>query len=192
MTQNREPPAFQEYAAPMLARFEFRTLSWPARGLLYTLRLECWVNGRLPAKPAVLAGALGFPLEQFEAALAEVKPFFRIDGEWLYCPELADYRAHLDERRQRQSQGGRKGAEITNGTSPSVHKRASTATPPGSPPGVPRGARRVLADQSRASRGSLVKQSPVQSSKDQFNTSSEEGSELDEWVREYDSANPRS
>ena len=55
MAQHRDPPAYQEYAASMMARTEYRVLSLEGRGLLYTLRNECWVNGQLPADPATLA-----------------------------------------------------------------------------------------------------------------------------------------
>ena len=50
MAQNRLPaPCYQEYAASMLANLDFRQMPLSARGLLYTLRLECWENHRLPA-----------------------------------------------------------------------------------------------------------------------------------------------
>jgi len=41
MTPNRTAPAYQEYAASMMARLEYRTLTLPQRGLLYSMRLEC-------------------------------------------------------------------------------------------------------------------------------------------------------
>ncbi|WP_374659415.1 hypothetical protein [Inhella sp.] len=174
MTQNREPPAFQEYAATMLARMEFRIMSLLGRGLLYTLRLECWHNGKASAKPDTLARLYGATREEIDAALQELQPFFTSDGEWLRCPELDDYRRHLEERRERQSQGGRKGAELTNATrkpAPSRHRLA--ATPSG---------------ESRGRRGSLVKPSPVQHSKDQTNTASNEEESFEEWVAGYDKA----
>ena len=52
MAQNREPPAFQEYAAAMMAKTDYRLMSLAGRGLLYTMRLECWVNLTCPP-PAV-------------------------------------------------------------------------------------------------------------------------------------------
>ncbi len=48
MSQNRKAPAYQEYAATIMAQLSFRTMSLQDRGLLYTMRLECWVNMRLP------------------------------------------------------------------------------------------------------------------------------------------------
>ncbi|MDD2775937.1 MAG: hypothetical protein PHU06_08275 [Gallionella sp.] len=38
MTQNREPPAYQEYAATMLANKNFRLMSLEERGLFFTMR----------------------------------------------------------------------------------------------------------------------------------------------------------
>ena len=40
MTTNRTAPAYQEYAASIIARFEYQTLTLPQRGLLYSMRLE--------------------------------------------------------------------------------------------------------------------------------------------------------
>lgn len=59
MNQNRAAPAFQEYAATMLALLPFRTMTLQDRGLLYTMRLECWVNVRLPYNHNDLAKVLG-------------------------------------------------------------------------------------------------------------------------------------
>lgn len=166
MAQHREAPAFQEYAASMMARTEYRVMSLEARGLLYSLRLECWVNGRLPSRPDILARVLGFPLDQIERALPELASFIQIAGDDLRCPELDDYRAHLEDRRSRQSEGGRAGAALTNG--------ARRRTPPGNPAGEP-----------RASRESLVQQRQVQQSK----AKAQDGGALaDDWVSDYERA----
>jgi len=163
MAQHREAPAFQDYAASLMARTDYRVLSMEGRGLLMTMRLECWVNGELPSASPLLA-RLGFPIEQVERALAEVRPFFSIDSGAIRCPELDDYRAHLDERHQRQSEGGRAGAAKTN----KVHNSPATGRPPGSP---------------RLPRGSLVKQSPVQSNSDKSHQGKPSG---DDWVSDYE------
>ena len=76
MPQHREPPAFQEYAATMMASIDFRTMSLAARGLLYTMRLECWVNRQLPSDPARLALMLGFDATEVSALLPKVIGFF--------------------------------------------------------------------------------------------------------------------
>lgn len=102
-SQARRPPAYQEYASDMLARFEYRTLTLSQRGLLYSMRLECWVNKFLPDSPDVLARILGFEPAEIAAELPYVMPFFEcIDGR-IVSPELEGYRAQLAEHKQRQS-----------------------------------------------------------------------------------------
>jgi hypothetical protein len=115
MSQNREPPAFQEYAASMLSNLSFRTMTLQERGLLYTLRLECWVNKQLPSNHHDLAKVLGLPVDEVAASLTAVMEFLEITGNLIVCPELENYRAHLAERKLKQSQGGKRGSAITNG-----------------------------------------------------------------------------
>ncbi len=109
-TQNREPPAFQEYAAAMLARREYRAMTLAERGLLYSLRLECWVNRIVPADPAILAKVLGYSADEIRAALPAVMAFFTVAGDDLFSPELDDYRAYRARIRRDQV----KSAEVTN------------------------------------------------------------------------------
>lgn len=114
MAQNREPPCFQEYAASMIAKVEYRVMSLAARGLLYSLRLECWINHGVPENPAQLAKLLGFAKEEVEAALPEVWSFFTVEGGKIICPELEDYRQHLAGIRRKQAEGGKRGAAVSN------------------------------------------------------------------------------
>lgn len=72
------------------------------------------VNKQLPNDPVMLAKALGLPIDEVKASLPAVMHFFKIEGEPIICPELEDYRAHLDERKHKQSQGGKAGSTITN------------------------------------------------------------------------------
>lgn len=112
MAQNRHPPAYQEYSAAMIANREFRLMSLAERGLLYSMRLECWENHTLPSQPAKLAKYLGFQEEEIKAALPAVLPFFKLDDEgFLYSPELEDYRKHLEDRLAKQAAGGKRSAE---------------------------------------------------------------------------------
>jgi len=110
MTQNREPPAYQEYAANMLAKIEYRVMSLAERGLMDTLRRECWVNRGLPEAPATLAKILRCDQKEIEAALPAVMPFFTVERGLIVCPELEHYRNHLTEARERQAAGGRRSA----------------------------------------------------------------------------------
>ena len=109
-TQNREPPAFQEYAAAMLSRREYRALTLSERGLLYSLRLECWVNRTAPADPAILAKVMGYPENEIRASLPAAMEFFAVSGGEIFSPELDDYRAYRARIRQDQV----KSAEDTN------------------------------------------------------------------------------
>ena len=115
MDQGRAPPAFQEYAATMLSQIPFRVMSYPARGLLYTMRLELWVNRRLPRNPDTLTKFLGLSQADLSALLPEVMPFFEIDGDFIFSPELEKYREGLDEKRRKQSEGGKRGLAARNG-----------------------------------------------------------------------------
>lgn len=101
--QNRTPPAYQEYAAAMMSRIEYRTLTLPQRGLLYSMRLECWVNQLLPESPSVLARILGFDASEVAAELPYVMQFFACENGRIFAPDLEAYREHLDERHKRQS-----------------------------------------------------------------------------------------
>lgn len=107
--QNRNAPAYQEYAASMMSRFEFRSLTLEARGLLYTLRLEAWVNQKLPSDIDILSRSMGLSAQQVKDLLPLLLgPFFQITGGVIQCPELEDYRKTIQDRRNRQSEGGKK------------------------------------------------------------------------------------
>lgn len=114
MSQNRDAPAYQEYAANNLAQLPFRAAKLQDRGLIYTLKLECWVNRELPADPGLLAIVLGQPADEVAKSLPAALPFFKVADGKITCPELDAYRAHLEERHAKQSKGGKDGAEITN------------------------------------------------------------------------------
>ncbi len=90
MAQNRPAPAYQEYAAAMLANIHFRMLEPAERGILYTMRLECWVNHGLPTNPVMLAKILGADPGEVAAALPALKSFFREENNLLISPELED------------------------------------------------------------------------------------------------------
>lgn len=116
----RDAPAYQEYAASMLANSRYRLMSLAERGLLDTLRRECWVNGGVPAKPATLARMLGCDAAEIDASLPAVMPFFAIKDALIVCPELDDLRATYSERRERQAAGGKRSAEKRKGEAAST------------------------------------------------------------------------
>lgn len=114
MAQNREPPAYQEYAATVMAKVQYRTMTLEQRGLLYTMKLECWINESLPSAPEKLAKVLGFSTDEIERCLPAVKHFFQEKEGLIWSQELEDYRNHLREIREKQAAGGRKGAAVVN------------------------------------------------------------------------------
>lgn len=177
MSQNRDAPAFQEYAAAMLSRLPFRTMSLQDRGLLYTMRLECWVNERLPGDHAALARVLGVTVSEVAASLAAVMPFFEVVDGFIVSPELEDYRAYLAERRHKQSQGGKRGSAITNGKRKGTEKASETGSAT-TPPSTSRLPRRVKGESS-------VQTSTTQPSQNQ---SSGKGLVNDKFVAEYEAA----
>lgn len=125
--QNRKPPSYQEYAATILANRQYRLMSLAERGLLYTLRLECWENIQAPASTAELAKYIGCDVSDVKAALTDrVKTFFNEKDGSFTCPEIDDYRQHLKDRKDKQSAGGKGGAAITNRNRKSAGKEVST------------------------------------------------------------------
>lgn len=125
MSQNRDAPAYQEYAASMMAKLSYRTMNLQERGLLYSMRLECWVNSKLPRNSAALAKVLGFDAREVSGSLAAVMPFFNVQDDYIFSPELEDYRTHLESQRERMSSGGKKGAATTNSKLKCARKPAS-------------------------------------------------------------------
>ncbi|SES71520.1 hypothetical protein SAMN05216412_101342 [Nitrosospira multiformis] len=190
MSQNREAPAYQEYAAAMMARIEYRTMTLQERGLLYTMRHECWANKRLPEKPGLLAKVLGFSEQEIIDCLPAVMPFFRVSEGFIFSPELEDYRKYLDERKERKSEGGKRGAAITNEKKRNARSRPNkgdtpnpSATSSGMPTTNPQQPRRVKV-------GSLVQSSTEKLSqeKQSQNQSLEKEVTSDPWLDDYDAA----
>lgn len=164
MIHFREAPSYQEFAASVLADYNFRSLTLRDRGAYYTLKLECWVNKRLPANPEALSRVLDIAEGEVLNVLKMLGPFFEIEDDFLYCPELVRYQKYLDARKKAQSEGGKKGAAKTN---------AKHIPPAGTP---------------QVSRGSLDKKSKAQSSTAQSKSVINKEDLDDEWVTDYDQA----
>lgn len=167
-TQNRPPPSFQEYAASMLASNDFRMMSLSSRGLLYTLRLEYWLGNPLPADPMKLAKILGYHPDEISFALTELGSLVKIKDGMITIPELEDYRIYLEVRRQKQSEGGKVGAE----TAKRLKATKNGAYPMGDPQ-----------EPQRSTPRSLVQQSPIEPNTKQPNSVINED---DGWVQDFD------
>lgn len=122
-------PAFQLYASDTIADKHYRLMSLEERGLLMSLLCECWVNRSVPADPDALGKWLGFHGGEVKAALtSRVTSFFSVcDGE-LINPKLERYRKELEERREKMSTGGKKGAK-TKWRKPFSHDDHPTSPP---------------------------------------------------------------
>jgi len=133
----RAPPAYQEYAADLLADRSFRSMSAAERGVLFSMRLECWTNRSVPCNPLELARVLGLQeSEVTEGLTARVLRYFEAQEgpeRVLVCPQLDDYRRQLDERHSRMSAGGRKGADHTNHSRRDRANQSDNAHPDGHP-----------------------------------------------------------
>jgi len=175
MGQNRNAPAYQEYAAAILAQLPFRKMTLQDRGLFFTLRLECWVNVRLPQNHADLAKVLGLPVAEIAESLAAVMPFFEIVDGYLISPELENYRAHLAERKSKQSKGGKIGSAITNRKRDHAACHATKEVPSATP-----STSRLIR---RGGRVSLVKSNTEKPIPKQFS-----GTRVDPFVSEYEAA----
>ena len=172
--QNRKPPAYQEYAATILAQLPFRAMNLQDRGLLFTMRLECWVNTRLPSNHAELAKVLGLPVDEIAGSLSNVMPFFDLQDGFIICPELEDYRIHLADQKKKQSQGGKRGSRITNNNR--LAKTKDITSTPSSTSQLPR----------QGANESLVKTSTNKLSQTQF-IKKEVVFIDDAWIEEYES-----
>lgn len=114
MVKLRPPPAYLEYASDMLANMEYRMMSLSERGLLDTMKKECWVNRQVPMSEGDLASYLRVDKSEIETCLTpRVLSFFVDRSGFLICAELERYREELLERRQRMAAGGQKGGEAT-------------------------------------------------------------------------------
>lgn len=110
----RPAPAFQEYASDFLAKREFRMMSLPERGLLMTMRFECWVNKFVPSDRSELAVMFGISDQDVQAYLTpRVLSFFKKVGTDLICIELEAYRENREATHNAQSKGGQKGGKAT-------------------------------------------------------------------------------
>lgn len=181
MAQNLPAPCFQVYAANVLASRPFRQADLVARGLVYTLLCELWVNHRLPHDPADLAKILGLDAKDVAAALPAAMAFFNIDGEGIYSPQLEDYRTHLNEIRDKQKKGGKLGADITNKKNGRAVKPADIE--PQSNPTNPQVEARV----SSKAKSSTANQSQTQSLEKGITTVANSGVNA-EWLAGYETA----
>ena len=112
--KKRDAPAYQEYASDWLANRKWRLMSLGERGLLDTMRKECWVNRSIPSNVVEIAKIFNLPEDEVSRCLSSiVLSFFTIEGDNLTCPELEAYREKLNERHNKLREGGSNGGKAT-------------------------------------------------------------------------------
>lgn len=105
---SRKPPAFQCYAANLIADKNYRLMGLAERGLWVSMYLECWVNEGVPLSPDDLAKFLGFSTNDVESSMSQHVMSFFVEKEFsIVSPELDDYRLSLQKVRKKQSEGGK-------------------------------------------------------------------------------------
>jgi len=108
----RKAPAYQEYAADVLADARYRMMTLSERGIWDTLRKECWVNGSVPSDTEELSRLLRLPVGELDSVLTkDVRSYFEVIEDRIICTELEKYRKELDERRQKKIDGGKIGGQ---------------------------------------------------------------------------------
>jgi len=104
-------PYFAFYASDTMADKRYRSMHLDERGLLISMMCECWVNNTMPSDPDAIGKWLGFQNSEIKAALTVrvLSYFLEAKGE-LTCPEIEKYREKILAHREKQSKGGKKGA----------------------------------------------------------------------------------
>ncbi len=69
------------------------------------------MNKQIPSNPEVLSKALGLSVNEVSAFLPNVMSFFAKVCEFIVCPEMENYRKHLETRTNKISKSGKKGAD---------------------------------------------------------------------------------
>ena len=132
----KDVPYFPLYAANILASRSFKLMTLEQRGLWITIQMDCWVNGSVPSDIPSLSKYLGIPLEDIERCLTQIQfAFLDRKGSEFISPELEGYRNKYLESRKKQSDGGKKGAEIKKAKNVALEQDKPKGIPEGQPEG---------------------------------------------------------
>jgi hypothetical protein len=112
----RAAPSYATYASDDLARAAWYGLTAGQRGLLESMARAYWVDGGLPREPRLLPLACRLDPSEVEQVLADaVLAHFEADAEGrLHHVELRRQLQNIAITREKQSEGGKVGANITN------------------------------------------------------------------------------
>ena len=115
MSQDLKSPWYPEFAANNMANIVYRIQTLQERGLLLSMKNECWVNDRLPENTELLSRILGFTEKEVRLSLPGVMSFFAVSEGYIFCPELESKKKELFEKKEKAKINGARGAAITNG-----------------------------------------------------------------------------
>jgi hypothetical protein len=151
------------------------------------MKNDCWVNGRLPENPELLAKVLGFTEQEVRDSLPAVMGFFAVSDGYIFCPELEAYKKELFEKKLTAKINGARGAAITNGKLRGGRKPKrrvnvsddsdTAATPSATPSDIPQ--------QHRQSKVGVL--SSITSNSIKSNSVFKEEDSSDDWLTGYDS-----
>lgn len=129
--QDRDPPAYQEYASALISNRAYWKLNLQERGLLWAMKLECWVHKSLPNDPLEIALIIRATNAEVSVSLDSVMAFFAVEDGEIVCPELNAYKNHLAARKAKQVSDGQKGGLKSKGKRLSHPTSDHTSDPSG-------------------------------------------------------------
>lgn len=108
--RTKENPGLMIYPADMLSSRRHQMMNAEERGVLESIRKECWVNGSVPTDHTQLAKILLLEIDEVRRGLTE-RVLYYLDeknGEFT-MPDVERYRAEQEKLRSQRSQAGKKG-----------------------------------------------------------------------------------
>ena len=173
--RSKQAPAFQTYASDIMATKEYRLMNLQQRGLFVSLYFDLWVNQEAPSNKPDLAKYLGFSESEIHESLSDgLYQFFEIRNDMWVCPEHEAYMKQLNDRRAKQSAGGKKGAE---------NKRNKSKLVEGQPEGSRVEKNRVELNGKEVSRDDQIRSESIDNDSMNYDNVPLEHAE---WVEDYD------
>jgi hypothetical protein len=109
-------PAYMEYPSDILNDELFKSMNMSQRGILWSMRLYCWVNGDVPTNWKNLGDLLGTKENEIRKAFADDKlfEFFNYSEKMdrFFCPDLEAYREELLIKQRRRQENGKAATDV--------------------------------------------------------------------------------
>lgn len=177
MSTRPAPPWYKQFAASEISNPRFYELSAAERGLLHSMRLASWVEGRVPGDPVLVARQTRLPESDVtHERLQKVLTFFVQDPDstdGFFDPCLREQWEAVVVSRKKMSVGGKKGATRTNSRR---ERRANPAADGVTAEGYP----------ARVSRGPSSPSPSPSPSTSPSSIGEADSSQKDQWVKDYE------